>query len=117
MRIALFHWDDGERRGLAEQLRTWGHEVISGFTTTEGLRRTAPDAFVISLRRLPEDGRETARTLRRRPWAQELPLFFTDGDPEVVDALQDEFPGVRFVTWDALESELDDGGPFTVEDM
>ncbi len=106
MRVLLVHWDDQEQQELASELRIWGHEVIAGFTTVGAVEDSKPDGVVISLRRLPTHGYQTAKALRNQPGVESIPLVFADGMPDKVADLMEEFHQARFVSWDELESAL-----------
>jgi hypothetical protein len=106
MRVLLVHWDDQEQHELASELRIWGHEVIAGFTTVGAVKDSRPEGVVISLRRMPGHGRQTAHALRKQLGVDTLPLLFTDGLPDRVADLMEEFHHARFVSWDGLESAL-----------
>jgi len=106
MRVLLVHWDDQEQHQLASELRIWGHEVIAGFTTVGAVEDSRPEGVVISLKRLPAHGRQTAQALQKQLGLDSLPILFADGLPDRVAAMREEFRQARFVSWDALESTL-----------
>ncbi len=107
MRVLLVHWDADEAGELASELSGQGHDVVveseDGARAAHRVFEGASGAVLISLRRLPSHGRETAVHIRAR---SDVPIIFIDGDPEKVDATLEAVPDALHVTWDQLGSQL-----------
>lgn len=109
-RVFLIHWHKEEAAALAATLTALGWEVAvehgSGETALKGIKAQPPRAVVISLRRLPSHGRETADALWATKWGRQIPIVFFDGAEDKVAALHQQFPAARFTTWEQLPGVL-----------
>src|SRR5215471_13648262 len=102
-RILLIHWNRGEAKERAHELRDLGH-VIETLSTSEtaGLRKVGaslPELFLIDLGRLPSHGREIAGYFRRQKATRTVPILFVDGGPERVESARRLLPDAQFAQW------------------
>jgi FixJ family two-component response regulator len=110
--LYLVHWNEAEAQELSSTLQEQGwrvtvHHSLGQFKMGE-LRQDPPAAILISLRRLPSHGREIADAIGSVIWGKQIPIIFMDGKPEKLPALQEQFPGAVFTTWENLVSALED---------
>jgi CheY-like chemotaxis protein len=101
-RVVLIHWNAAEGHDRAGQLRNAGFDVAFEPATPAAMRRAAerpPDAFIIDLSRLPSQGRELAKWLRKRKTTRTVPLVFVDGEKEKVETARQALPDAAFTTW------------------
>ena len=97
---------------LARALREQGWPVQTMAEAT-GFKLHSPEserphAVVISLRRLPSHGRETAGAIWYPAWArQAIRIVFFDGKPEAVQMTRQRFPTAAYTTWDQLNAVLE----------
>lgn len=104
-RVLLVHWHREEADTLAIVLRDTGYETQLHFDAKANPKSLLPidvDAVVISLRRLPSQGRELGAWLRRRKETRHLPLIYIIGDQEKTQRVQALLPDATFVSLDAL---------------
>jgi hypothetical protein len=103
--ILFVHWNADEAFDLIKPLqRRWTVEVESedGAAVWNKVKEGEPRTVVISLDRLPAQGRQTALSVR----SQGLPLIFVGGEPPHVDALRREIPEAVFTNHDDLSKVL-----------
>ncbi|MBI5085345.1 MAG: hypothetical protein HZB13_12200 [Acidobacteria bacterium] len=108
-RILLIHWNAAEAEEHAAALLRLGHEVGILHTAGETLRRVkefAPEAFVISLDRMPSYGRAVAALVRNRKASRHLPIVFAGGEPGKVALAKQELPDAVFTSWQGLAKAL-----------
>lgn len=102
----LVHWDAAEAKEMAASLRSAGWQVRIGCPELRELKEKPPTAVVISLQRLPSHGREVAGAIWYTKWGREIPIVFTDGEAEKVQATREKFPDAKFSTWRGLHGVL-----------
>lgn len=110
VRIYYVHWDRVECLADVQVLRDAGHRVRHQWRSETGegakvwneVKRTPPDVLVISLDRLPADGRRIAAVTREVRSLRDLPLVFVGGDEATLETARNEFPSARFVTRETL---------------
>lgn len=109
-RVRLVHWKADEAVALRDALRAAGYAVdydeklsSAGFSA---IRQSLPDAFVISLSRLPSHGREVAIFFRGRKATRHVPIVFVDGEPEKVEAIRKLIPDAVCAPSTRLRSAL-----------
>lgn len=109
-RIRLFHWKAQEAEMFIEPLRAAGHQIAYDEKIVPGLlsriRSLPPDAFVISLTRLPAQGREVATFLRGMKATRCVPIVFVGGVPEKVEAIRRQIPDAAYTPLQALGPAL-----------
>ena len=100
--VVLMHWNADEAEERAGLLRAAGYDV-SCYTdpraNLRSLRENPPDAFVIDLRRIPSQGRETGGWLRRQKATRHVPIVFVEGDPEKTVQVRALLPDAAYATW------------------
>ena len=105
-RLRLFHWKAQEAQPLIKVLRAAGHQVAYDEKIAAGLfskiRAAPPDAFVISLARLPSHGREVAAFLRHSKSTRHIPIVFVGGEPEKVSDIRRRMPDAAYTALDRL---------------
>lgn len=99
--ISVFyvHWDEEEARERVASLQARRFAVRAHWKADEIPRfRSAswPDAFVISLDRLPEQGRSLAEWVWSAKARQSIPIVFSGGAPDQVKAARALFPGAHY---------------------
>ncbi|MBI4874458.1 MAG: hypothetical protein HY822_07485 [Acidobacteria bacterium] len=107
--MLLVHWNAAEAEERAGRIEKLGHQVAILHAGGEALRRIRaidPQAFVISLERLPSHGRAVAALLRERKASRHLPIVFVEGAADKVARVRREFPDAVFTTWRKLASVL-----------
>ncbi|NUL82904.1 MAG: hypothetical protein HUU60_09310 [Armatimonadetes bacterium] len=106
MELFLLHWNEAE---LQEKLALltgfnvrshWSQEVLLD------LKGYLPDAWIISLDRLPSHGRAIAEWIVEAKKRREKPLIFVGGAPEKVEATKAKFPDACYCQWHELPSLL-----------
>lgn len=94
-----------------DPLRAAGHQVAYDEKIVPGLfskiRSSPPDAFVISLGRLPSHGREVATFLRGAKTTRHIPIVFVDGVPEKVAAIRRQIPDAAYTSLERLVPALE----------
>src|SRR5258708_4582147 len=101
-RVRLFHWKASEATPLIVALRAAGHTVDyptdKVLPSLASIKKSAPDAVVIDLTRMPSHGRHLATGLRNAKYARHIPIVFVDGDPEKVAAIRKLLPDAVYTT-------------------
>lgn len=108
--VFLIHWNAAEAANFAEDLRARGYQVRleseDGARAAKAIMEQLPDVVVIYLSRLPSHGRETARYLRERKAAREVPIIFVGGSPQKVASVKEKVPQAVYTSAAELDSEL-----------
>jgi CheY-like chemotaxis protein len=108
--ILLVHWHEAEAHDLAATLKEAGFRVeVEARDGARAVARAASmpaEVVVISLRRVPSHGRETARELQARVATRHIPIVFVDGPPAKQNAVRRVVPAASFVSWSELSGEL-----------
>jgi hypothetical protein len=101
--VRLIHWHAAEARAHARQLAKLGYVVEAGLPPAPALLRDLrqhPDAVIlISLDRLPSQGRNVAFIVRGQPSTRAVPLVFVGGAAEKVAAVRAKLPDGFFTSW------------------
>jgi len=104
--VRLIHWHAAEARAHAGRLEALGYVVAAGLppwpVLSRQLRETPPAAIIISLDRLPSQGRDVGLLLRAQRATRLVPLMFVGGQPEKVAAIRALLPEVSFAAWARL---------------
>ena len=113
MRVLLVHWNEEEAGRLAAPLTESGHEVrilhqVEGSTSLRCFDAEPPEVIVISLDRLPSQGRAVAAALTGRKSMRTTALVFCGGEPDKVDRAKSDFREAAFTTWARLRGALRD---------
>ncbi len=91
--IVYIHWHEQEARPTARALEKNGHDVRIHSDSKAKLDFSAiPEALVISLERLPANGREIADYFATTKKLMNVKLFFIGGKQDVVDLASDRVP-------------------------
>src|SRR5262245_15217124 len=103
-RISYVHWNEEEARETVRALETAGNVVEFHFSTYEHLRMGdfQPEAFVISIDRLPSHGKAIAEWFWESKKRRAIPLIFAGGKPDKVEAMKTKFPGATYCDSDKL---------------
>lgn len=108
--VRLIHWHAAEARDRARRLRRPGYLVDARLPSwpvlSRELRHRPPAAIVISLDRLPSQGRDVALALRGQRATRAVPMFFVGGAPGKVAAVQAKLPEAAFWSWDEARGAL-----------
>src|SRR5262245_37181705 len=96
--IFYIHWNEAELKDRVKPLAAAGYQVTSHSTTETAAKipEPYPEAFVISLDRLPSHGRAIAEWLWEAKKRQGIPIIFEGGQPEKVEATRSMFPRAIF---------------------
>lgn len=98
-RIVLLHWKQEE---VGDYLQGFSVDlyVPAQGEAMKGLKAFGvPDAFVISLDRLPSHGRDIGWHLHQRKATRQVPLLYVDGDPAKVAKIRELLPEAVYTTW------------------
>ncbi len=111
--VLLVHWKEAEVGERLVRLRGAGYAArwagTDGKVAGEELHKSAPDAIVIDLGRLPSHGRAIAGWLREHKAWRSLPLVFVAGDPEKTDRMRADLPDAVYVDgWGEIRAGLRD---------
>jgi len=102
-RVALIHWNAQEGKHLAEIVRKAGLEVSLHSADRPAIMRSfrakPPAAIVISLDRLPSQGRDAAIVLRSSKATRMVPIIFAGGEREKVEGIRRTLPDAAYATW------------------
>jgi hypothetical protein len=108
--VRLIHWQAAEAEERATQLRALGYAVVSRLPPTpvllRELRREPPAVVIISLDRLPSQGRDVALVLRGSKATRAVPVVFVGGAPEKVAGVRAKVPFAPCTTWKSIGPEL-----------
>jgi len=107
-KIFLLHWNETEAKERGVALRGAGHNVLLHWSTDSRppLKDALPDIAVISLDRLPSDGRAVAEWLWEATKRQHIPIIFAGGEPSKIDATRKKFPRARYCSTAAVVREI-----------
>jgi hypothetical protein len=109
-RLFYVHWDKDEALAASRGLREAGfnvrYEAESGDTAWKEVKKTPPDALVISLAKLPSHGRRVASVTRETKNLQDLRVIFVGGEDGVVADTRKEFPEAIYCSWAQLKQTL-----------
>jgi hypothetical protein len=101
-RIFLFHWNQAEADGYANDLRAKGWDVDveaeDGARGGAAVKLSPPDAVVFYLRRLPSHSRATAEHLSQAKATRSIPLVFVDGEGEALTKIKAKFPRAAYTS-------------------
>lgn len=101
--VRLVHWHAAEAAARADELAGAGlevdHRVPEGPALLAQLEHQKPDAVVISLDRLPAQGRDLGVALRVRSRTRAIPLVFAGGAAEKVERVRAVLPDAEFTDW------------------
>lgn len=109
-RIRLICWNEFEAEQRADFLRSKGYVVDSqipvGAPSLRDLGKNPPLAIVIDLSRLPSQGRDLAIMMRQMKATRNIPLIFSEGDPEKVARIQKLLPDAAYTRWSSIRGAL-----------
>jgi hypothetical protein len=104
--VRLIHWHAAEAEEHAKRLGALGYAVVSGLPPApvllRELRQKPPAAVVISLDRLPSQGRDVAFVLLGAKATRAVPLVFVGGAPEKVAGVRAKMPFAPCTTWEKI---------------
>jgi CheY-like chemotaxis protein len=109
-RIRLIHWDTGEGKRCAAELRAAGHDV--DWQTTFGpkdlraMRECPPQAVIIDLRRAPSQGLAVGLALRQQKATRAAPLVFVEGDKAKTARVREVLPNAFYAPWPRMAATL-----------
>jgi hypothetical protein len=109
-RLFYVHWDKDEALAACRGLREAGfnvrYEAESGDVVYKEVKKTPPDALVISLAKLPSHGRQVAAATLQVKTLQDLRVIFVGGDDETVASTRKDFPDAIYCSWAQLKQTL-----------
>jgi len=109
-RICLIHSNSGEAKEKAALLAAQGFQpevlVPGGQSFRKALRAHPPAAIVISLDRLPSQGRDIALALRLNKSTRMVPLLFAGGVPAKVAQVKETLPDAAYAEWGHIGEAL-----------
>ncbi|MBI1938042.1 MAG: hypothetical protein HYS25_07935 [Ignavibacteriales bacterium] len=110
-KIKLIHWDQTEAEEKARLINSLGCETdfesIRDPQTFKRIKTNPPDFFVIDLSRIPSHGKEIAVGLRQLKSTRNVPIIFTEGEPEKVEKIKTLLPDAIYSSWKTIRSALD----------
>jgi hypothetical protein len=102
-RVILLHWKQEEILDRAARLAGLAvdpYVPVQG-EGMKGLKAfDTPDAFVISLERLPSHGRDIGWHLMQQKATRQIPLVYVGGDPAKVAKIRELLPEAVYTSWD-----------------
>jgi hypothetical protein len=108
--VKLIHWHAAEAREHARRLEAGGFAVDARLPSApvllRGLRRKPPAVIVLSLDRLPSQGRDVAFVLRGQASTRHVPLVFVGGAPDKVAGMRAKLPDAAFATWEEIAAAV-----------
>lgn len=100
--MILLHWKQEEIGERAAHLKGFSVDLyvpVQG-EGMKGLKAFGiPDAFVISLERLPSHGRDIGWHLLQQKSTRQIPIVYVGGDPEKVAKIRELLPQAIYTTW------------------
>ena len=109
-RVFYVHWDKEEAAAGARGLREAGHsvrfEAEDGANVWKELKKSRPDALVVSLAKLPSHGRKVAAATLENKSLSDLPVIFVGGEDEKVAATRKQFPAATYCSWAQLRDRI-----------
>jgi CheY-like chemotaxis protein len=109
-RVFYVHWDKEEAAAGARGLREAGHsvrfEAEDGAAVWKELKKSRPDALVVSLAKLPSHGRKVAAATLENKSLSDLPVIFVGGEDEKVAATRKQFPSATYCSWAQLRDRI-----------
>src|SRR5205085_8182551 len=107
-KIFYVHWNEAELKERIKQLQASGNEVLAHWNTETGakLKEPYPDAFVVSLDRLPSHGKAFAGWVVGSKKRQGIPLIFEGGQAEKVETIKRKFPQALYCKTGAVADVL-----------
>jgi hypothetical protein len=107
-KIFYVHWNEAELKERIKPLQAAGNEVLSHWNTETGakVKEPYPDAFVISLDRLPSHGKAIAGWVVESKKRQHIPLIFEGGQAEKVETTKQKFPQALYCKTGAVADVL-----------
>ncbi|MEP6534680.1 MAG: hypothetical protein ABJF23_05140, partial [Bryobacteraceae bacterium] len=108
--VVLIHWNRGEAEEKLALFTAAGFraEVLlpDGLAFLKTLTAEPPVAIVISLDRLPSQGRDVALAIRMNKGTRAIPLIFAGGALEKVARARESLPDAIYVDWTAIGPAL-----------
>src|SRR5216683_343209 len=102
-RVCLIHWHQVEAQQRAELLRVAGFQpeiiVSADRSLLKALRNKPPAAIVISLDRLPMQGRDAALAIRLNAGTRFIPLVFAGGETGKIARVREAIPDGYYASW------------------
>lgn len=109
-RVFYIHWDKDEAMAGARGLREAGHsvryEAEDGGAVWKELKKSRPDALVVSLAKLPSHGRRVAAATLENKTLADIPVIFVGGEDEKVAETRKQFPGATYCSWAQLRDRI-----------
>jgi hypothetical protein len=109
-RVFYVHWDKDEAAAGARGLREAGHsvryEAQDGAAVWKELKKSRPDALVVSLAKLPSHGRRVAAATLENKALADIPVIFVGGEDEKVAAVRKQFPLATYCSWAQLRDRI-----------
>lgn len=104
LRVFLVHWKPEEAPERVERLEAAGLSPFYEPITERGglgfIRQIMPDAVVISLERLPGNGRDVGIYVRQTKATRHIPIVFIGGDPDKVAKYRTQLPDAVYADWE-----------------
>jgi CheY-like chemotaxis protein len=108
--VTLLHWNETECRERAALLRKSGLKVALEYrgdpSILKKLRAHPPAAVLISLDRLPMQGRDLAIAVRTGKQTRQIPILFAGGEPAKVERVKELLPDATYASWENVPIAL-----------
>jgi hypothetical protein len=109
--IQLIHWNEKEAHLRSLYLQSQGHIVHHTIPSGKKLRTqivgNETELIIISLERLPAQGRDTALWLRKQASTRTIPIAFVEGLKTKVSAIQELLPDAAFHSWKTVATAIE----------
>lgn len=110
--IQLIHWNEKEAHLRSLYFQSQGnivyHTIPSGKKLIKQIADNHTEIIIISLERLPSQGRDIALWLRKNRTTRTIPIAFVEGTPTKVAAIKSLLPDAVFHSWKTISSSVGD---------
>lgn len=109
--IQLIHWNEKEAHLRSLYLQSQGHIVHHTIPSGKKLRTqivgNKTELIIISLERIPSQGRDMALWLRKNGSTRNIPIAFVEGSKTKVSAIQQLLPDAAFHSWKTIAAAIE----------
>ncbi|MFC2133665.1 hypothetical protein ACFLTH_03535 [Bacteroidota bacterium] len=106
----LIHWNIEEAKKLAAKINAGKNKINFKLSTypdfVKEISANPPLIFIISLSRLPSQGRDMALMIRQRKATRKIPILFAGGEKDKVDKIKELLPDAHYTEWININSSI-----------